>query len=96
METETTLVGAEGGVELDAVAEVGANLTLVVHPGHTEGEDTIGLNDALDDLGFLKLRMFVVRFLNGLKNLADGLQVLVFTGMFGLQVGHNFFYFHDI
>ena len=96
METETTLVGAKGSIELHAIAEVGANLALIVDPGHAEGEDTVGLDDALNNLVGLELGVFVVFFLNGFKNLADSLQVLVFTGMFGLQVGHNFFYFHDI
>jgi len=96
VEAETAFVSTEGGVELHAVAEVGLDFTLVVNPSHTEGEDTIGLNDALDDLVSLKLGVLVVFLLDGLKNLADSLQVLIFTGMFGLQVGHNFFYFHDI
>ncbi len=96
MEAETTLVGAESGVELHAVAEVGAHLTLIVDPGHTEGEDTVGLNNTLNDFVLLELGVFVVFFLDGLKNLANSLQVLVFARMFGFQVSHNFIYFHDI
>jgi hypothetical protein len=44
METETTLVGTEGGVELDTVASVDVGFALVVLPDDTE------LHDALGDL----------------------------------------------
>ena len=96
VEAETTLVGAESGVELHAVAEVGAHLAFVVDPGHAEGEDAVGLYDALDDLVGFKLGVFVVFLFDGFENLADCLQILFFTRMFGLQVGHDFIYFHVI
>ena len=96
MEAETALVGTESGVVLHAVAEVDLGLALIVNPHDAELEDTIGLHNALDDLSSLELGVFVVLFLDGFQNLADSLQVLVFARMFGLQVGHNFVYFHDI
>jgi len=94
VEAETAFVCAEGSVELNAVAEVGANLTLIVDPSHAEGEDTVGLYDALDDFVSLKFGVFVVFFFDGLQDLANGLQVLIFARMFGFQVSHNFVYFH--
>jgi hypothetical protein len=45
METETTLVRTEGGVELDTVASVDVGFALVVFPDDTE------LHDAFGDLG---------------------------------------------
>ena len=96
MEAETALVGAESGVVLHTVAKVHLGLTLVVNPNNAEFEDTVGLDNALDNLVGLKFGMLVVFFLNGFQNLADSLQVLVFARMFGLQVCHNFFYFHVI
>ncbi len=62
METDTTLVGTYGVVELYAIADIVLNLTLVVNPGHTESEDTVGFNHSFDNLRFLELRMLVVNF----------------------------------
>lgn len=42
METETTLVGAKGRVELNTVTAVDLNLTLVVLPNDTELDDALG------------------------------------------------------
>ena len=36
MQTNAALVGADGAVELDAVAVVHMDLALIVHPGHPE------------------------------------------------------------
>lgn len=79
METQTAFVRTDRAVELNAVAQVGLNFAFVVHPRYAEGEDTIRLYEALNDLGFLELRMLVVNFLDGLEYFAYGLQVFVFT-----------------
>lgn len=42
METETTLVGTEGGVELDTVTAVDLEVAVVVFPDNTELNDTLG------------------------------------------------------
>ena len=36
VEAQAALVGADGGVELDAVAAVHLHLALIVDPGHAE------------------------------------------------------------
>ena len=76
VETRTTLVRANGIVELYAVTEVDLDLTLVVYPGDTEGEDTVGLDEALDDLVLLKLWMLVVNVLDRKEDLTDSLDEL--------------------
>ena len=53
MEAETSLVGADGRVELNPVTEVGLNLSLVVNPGNPECEDTVRLYDSLDSLAMI-------------------------------------------
>ena len=60
MEAETSLVGADSGVELNPVAEVGLNLTLVVNPGNPECEDTVGLYDPFYDLSLLELGLSTI------------------------------------
>ena len=84
METETSLVGANGRVELNPVTEVGLNLSLVVNPGNPECEDTVRLDDSLYDLGLLELGMLVVNLFDGLKHLADSLEVLFLVTILGL------------
>ena len=76
VEACTTLVRANSIVELYAVTEVDLDLTLVVHPGDTEGEDTIGLYETLDDLVLLKLWMLVVNVLDRKEDLTDSLDEL--------------------
>ena len=53
METETSLIGSDSVVELDTVSGVGLNLTIVVDPGHPEGEDAVRFYDSLDNLSGL-------------------------------------------
>ena len=76
VETQAALVGANGAVELNAIAQVDLHLALVVDPGHAEGGDALGLYDALHDFCFLKLGMLVVHVLDAFKNLAHSLQIL--------------------
>ena len=46
MEAQTALVGSDGAVELDAIAVVHLNLTLVVHPRNPEQNGALGLSVA--------------------------------------------------
>ena len=94
VETEATLVSAEGSVVLHTVAQVGLDFAIAVNPSHAEREDTIGLNDSFDDLGLLELRMLVVNFFDAFEHFAHCLQVLIFAWMLGFQSGHNFIDFH--
>ena len=84
MEAEATFVRADRVVELDTVTQVYVHFALVVDPGHTESEDAIGLDKALDDFRFLKLWMLVVDALNRGEYFFHGLQVFLFTRMLGL------------
>ena len=64
METDTTLVGADGAVELNTVAKVGLDLALVVNPRYTEGDDAVGLNHTLNDFSLLELGVIVIYLLD--------------------------------
>ncbi len=94
VETETTFVGAEGGVVLDTVAEVRLDFAIAVNPSHAEREDTIRLDESFDDLGLFELRVLVVDFFDAFEHFAHCLQILIFARMLGFQSGHNFIDFH--
>ena len=84
MEAQASLVGANGTVELYAVAKVYLHLSLIVHPGYAEGDDTFGFHQSLNELGSFKLGMLVVHVLDGEQHFVYGLQVLLLSRMFGL------------
>ena len=90
VETEASLVGTDRAVELHAVAEIALHLSPVVHPGHTEGEDTVGLDHPLHNLGLLELRMLIVDFFNAFEHFLHCLKILAFPRMFGLEHRHYF------
>ena len=81
MEAQAALVGADGAVELDAVAAVDLHLALVVHPGHTEGDDPLGLHQALDQAGLLVLGVLFHQGLDALQHLDHRLQELGLVGV---------------
>ena len=96
METEASLVGTDGAVELHTVAEVGLDLALVVNPGHTEGVDAVGFDHALYDLCLLEFRMLIVNFFDALENFLHSLQILAFSRMLCLEHSHDFVGFHCV
>ena len=49
VEAQAALVGADGVVELHAVALVDADVAFIVHPGHAEEDHAIRLDHALED-----------------------------------------------
>ena len=87
METHTTLVRANGVVELHTVAQVGLHLALVVYPGHAESENAVGLDHALNDFSFLELGMLVVLVLHGEQDFAHSLQVFFLARVLCLKIG---------
>ena len=81
MEAQAALVGADGAVELDAVAAVHLDLALIIDPGHTEGDDALGLDHALDQACLLVFGMLLHHGLDALQHLADSLQELRLIGI---------------
>jgi hypothetical protein len=53
VEAKTALVGTKGRVELDAVATVHTKLALIILPGDTELDDTLGDGANLEGLAVL-------------------------------------------
>ena len=96
MEAQAALIGTDGAVELNAIAEVDLYLALVVHPGHTEGDDAFGLDEALNDFGLLELGVLVVNVFDAVQHFADSLKILSFAWMLLLQTLHDFLYIHGV
>jgi hypothetical protein len=65
VEAETTLVGAESRVELDAVALVDITLALVVFPDNAELDNALGYGDNLESLLVLGVLLEDGRALEG-------------------------------
>ncbi len=95
METDSAFVRADGVVELHAVADVVLNFAVVVEPCHTEGDDAVGFDHALDDAVSFKLGVTVVDVFNRKKHLAHCLQVLFFSRMLCFQGVHDIIYIHS-
>ena len=89
MQAQAALVGADGGVELDAVAAVDLDLALVVHPRHAEDNDALGLHQALQQAGLLVLGVCVQRGLQGSQHLGSRLDELRLIGIAGLEVRND-------
>ncbi|OPZ54711.1 MAG: hypothetical protein BWY89_01544 [Bacteroidetes bacterium ADurb.BinA012] len=96
METNTTLVWPNGSVILYPVTNVDVDITLIIHPGHLEGENTVRLNQPLKNTCLCKSRVLIVHILDRFKDLLDCLMILGFAGMLLLKVSQNLFYFHFI
>ncbi len=93
---QTAFVRADGVVVLDAVSHVGLHIPLVVHPCHAELIDTVGHAKALNEVGLLEFRVFVVLLLNGWKYLTDGLDILRLVGKSLFQIFYNLCCIHNL
>jgi len=60
VETDTTFVRPDSGIELHTITEVGLYLSFVIYPIHTEGMDTIRLYNTFDDFCLSKFWVLVV------------------------------------
>ena len=95
MEAYAALVGANGVVELYAIAQIGLHLAFVVHPSDTEGENAVWLNQSLYDFCLFKFGVLVVDFLYGNQHFLYGLQIFHFAGVLCLERCHNLINFHN-
>ncbi len=90
METETALVRSDGGVELDAVAAIDLDVSLVIDPGDAEDYLAFRFDDAVDDaVRFVGLVLFDDRF-EGFEKFADSLVEFGFARIFGDNFVVNF------
>ena len=81
MEAQAALVGADGAVELHAVAAVHLDLALIIDPGHTEADDALRLHQTLDQAGLLVLGVLFHHGLDALQHLTHSLQEFRLVGI---------------
>jgi len=64
VETQPAFVRTDSIVVLHTVTHVGADVALVVHPSDAESVDALGDAQTFDEIHLVKLRVFVILFLN--------------------------------
>ena len=79
MEADAALIGADGGVELDAVAPVHLDFTVVVNPGHPEDDLPLRLHQALQHPSFYQVGADLNDRFQALQYFGDRLDKLRFT-----------------
>ena len=90
VQAQTTLVGPDGRVELDAVAAVDLDLALVIDPGHAEDDDALRLDEALEKGVLLVLGVRFKRGLQGGQDLGGRLEELGLVGVATLELLDDF------
>ena len=85
-ETKPAFIRPDGTVELDAVAVIDLNLSLVINPGNLERDDSLRHSDTLKDFILFILGVHIENFAEGLKNFRDTLKELRFPRSRILQV----------
>ena len=86
LEAQAALVGADRAVELAAPAAVGVPLAVVVAPHNAEGEHTLGLDHAAQQVNLLILGVLLDHGLQRGQNFLDGLHELRLVAVLGLDV----------
>ena len=85
VEAQAALVGAEGGVELDAEAAVHVDVALVISPRDAELELALRFDDTVDDGQVGVLGVTLREGGDGQKDLVDGLVELGLGGVTALN-----------
>ena len=99
VEAEAALVGAEGGVELDAVAAVHLHAALVVRPCHAEHDLAFGFDDAFENAVLLVLGVLQKKRFQRVEDFFQRLNELRLVGVALLHTADNFLHVarsHDV
>ena len=91
MKTKTALIGSDGAVELDTVALVYMDLSVVVNPGNAEHNDALGLNKSFKQRTFLIFGMGLYNGGQRFENLSSCLVKFFFNGVFCLELLKHYF-----
>ena len=96
METETSLVRADGTVKLYAVSVVYLNLSLIIYPGNTEHDNALRSGQTLQK-GILTKSFFIGfnHYAERFKNLFDGLMKFRLGGILCYYSFNGFIYIRN-
>ena len=89
VEADTSLVGTDGAVHLDAVATVDVDFAAVVRPGDTEHDDSFGLYDPFHDFEIHQMGIGGDVRCHAGDDLPDGLVEFLFTRVPCDHAGHE-------
>ena len=89
VETQATLVGSDGGVELHPVAPVDLDVPVVIGPRHAELDDALRLNHSLEQRMALISGIGFNKGNDGLGDLFNRLDELGLVGIPALGLGHE-------
>ena len=86
LEAQAALIGADGAVELAAPATVGVPIAIVIFPHNAEGEHTLGLNHAVQQVSLDILRVLLDDSIQRGEHFLDGLDELGLVCVLSLDV----------
>ena len=86
MEPQAALVGADGAIELAAVAGVGVGLAVIIGPDHTEGEHSFRLHHAAQQIRLFIFGVLVDQRGDGTEDLFHGLHKLWLVMIFAANI----------
>ena len=91
MEAQSTLVGPDRAVHLDAEAAVHLDISLIVRPGHAEHQYAFRLDDAVQNAVGLILGMLCQHQPQRIEYLPHRLMEFGLGGVLRLHADHHFF-----
>ncbi len=96
METDAAFIRADGLVELDAVAEIGLHVAVVVDPCHAESKYSVRFYHPFDDTCLFKFGVLVIDVGHADQHFLDGLKIFFLTGMLRFKRAHDLINVHSL
>lgn len=92
VEAKSALIRPDGAVELNAVAAVDMYLSLVVHPGNAEHNDSFRFHEAFEERRFFVFGMALENGFQRKQDFGCSLMKFLFAGVAFFQLYENSFY----
>ena len=89
VEAKSSFIGADGGVELHAIADVHLHFAFIIDPRHTESDDALGFYQAFEQRSALPFGVLIVDVSDAEEHLVNGLEVLFLAGVASFELLHE-------